>query len=193
VWSPLGSVAGFERGHQEPQLSVPRVIVTAKLASYGAATRELLPRMEHRQHRYLNNRAENSPQPTCQRERRMGQCQSPGQAPALSRGLWPDRMALPPPTSSLLSPCVPPGDGATFPDPARHHRHDHGRIRAERRSPGRPRCLVITSQPMHLTVPLTKPLCLRHTRGKSSARLPHEGDRAEGMPRLAHVRRCTQV
>jgi putative transposase len=51
---------------------VPRVIITDKLKSYGAALREILPSVEHRQHRYLNNRAENSHQPTRQRERRMG-------------------------------------------------------------------------------------------------------------------------
>src|SRR5262245_23244263 len=34
---------------------VPRVIVTDKLKSYGAAKREVLPSVEHRQHRYLNN------------------------------------------------------------------------------------------------------------------------------------------
>lgn len=39
---------------------VPRVVITDKLKSYGAALRELLPRVEHRQHRYLHNRAENS-------------------------------------------------------------------------------------------------------------------------------------
>jgi hypothetical protein len=37
---------------------VPRVIITDKLKSYGAAKREILPGVEHRQHRYLNNRAE---------------------------------------------------------------------------------------------------------------------------------------
>jgi putative transposase len=42
---------------------VPRVIITDKLKSSGAAKRELLPGVEHRQHRYLNNRAENSHQP----------------------------------------------------------------------------------------------------------------------------------
>src|ERR671919_1308770 len=60
--------------------SVPRVIITDKLQSYGAAKRELLPSVEHRQHRYLNNRAENSHQPTRQRERRMQRFKSPGQA-----------------------------------------------------------------------------------------------------------------
>jgi putative transposase len=56
---------------------VPRVIVTDKLKSYGAAKREILPGVEHRQHRYLNNRAENSHQPTRQRERRMQRFKSP--------------------------------------------------------------------------------------------------------------------
>jgi putative transposase len=39
---------------------VPRVIVTDKLRSYGVAQRQLLPGVEHRQSRYLNNRAENT-------------------------------------------------------------------------------------------------------------------------------------
>jgi putative transposase len=47
---------------------VPRVIITDKLKSYGAAKQEILPGVEHRQRRYLNNRAENSHQPTRQRE-----------------------------------------------------------------------------------------------------------------------------
>jgi putative transposase len=59
---------------------VPRVIITNQLNSYGAALRELLPSVEHRQHRYLNNRAEHSHQPTHQRERRIGRFKSPGHA-----------------------------------------------------------------------------------------------------------------
>jgi len=59
---------------------VPRVIITDKLQSYGATKREILPSVEHRQHRYLNNRAENSHQPTRQRERRMQGFKSPGHA-----------------------------------------------------------------------------------------------------------------
>ena len=58
----------------------PRVIITDKLRSYGAAKRVVLPRVVHRQSRYLNNRAENSHQPTRQRERRMRRFKSPGQA-----------------------------------------------------------------------------------------------------------------
>jgi putative transposase len=59
---------------------VPRVIVTDQLKSYGAAKREMLPSVEHRQHRYLDNRAENSHQPTRQRERTMRRFKSAGHA-----------------------------------------------------------------------------------------------------------------
>ena len=45
--------------------------MTDKLRSYGVAQRQLLPDVEHRQSRYLNNRAENSHRPTRRRERQM--------------------------------------------------------------------------------------------------------------------------
>ena len=61
---------------------VPRVIVTDKLQSYGVAHRQLLPKVEHRQSRHLNNRAENSHRPTRRRERQMQRFKSPGQAQA---------------------------------------------------------------------------------------------------------------
>ena len=50
---------------------VPRVLITDKLRSYGAARRRVLRSVEHRQSKYLNNRAENSHLPTRQRERAM--------------------------------------------------------------------------------------------------------------------------
>ena len=49
----------------------PRVIVTDKLRSYAAANNELGLNVEHRQHKGLNNRAENSHQPTRVREKVM--------------------------------------------------------------------------------------------------------------------------
>jgi putative transposase len=58
----------------------PRVMITDKLASYSAARREIMPGVEHRQHRRLNNRAENSHQPTRRRERIMKRFKSAGQA-----------------------------------------------------------------------------------------------------------------
>ena len=59
---------------------VPRVVITDKLASYAAALREVLPSVEHRRHKGLNNRAENSHQPTRERERRMRRFKDPGHA-----------------------------------------------------------------------------------------------------------------
>ena len=49
----------------------PRVVITDKLRSYGAAMREVLPHVDHRQHKGLNNRAENSHRPTRRREKVM--------------------------------------------------------------------------------------------------------------------------
>jgi putative transposase len=49
----------------------PRVVVTDRLASYIAPCAALLPNTVHRRDKGLNNRAENSRQPTRERERRM--------------------------------------------------------------------------------------------------------------------------
>jgi putative transposase len=61
------------------------VIVTGKLRSYAAAQRIVMPGIAHRQHRYLNNRAENSHQPTREREKRMRRFKSARHAQRLSR------------------------------------------------------------------------------------------------------------
>ncbi|MGW1902006.1 IS6 family transposase [Streptomyces hirsutus] len=60
--------------------AVPRVVVTDRLRSYGAAHREVMPSVKHRSHKGLNNRAENSHQPTRQRERAMKGFRSVGGA-----------------------------------------------------------------------------------------------------------------
>ncbi|MGV0029452.1 IS6 family transposase [Phormidesmis priestleyi] len=70
----------FFRKLLKKQGFVPRVIVTDKLKSYEAAKKQVMPNVEHRQHEGLNNRAENSHQPTRVRERRMRRFKSPGQA-----------------------------------------------------------------------------------------------------------------
>jgi putative transposase len=62
------------------QCRAPRVLITDKLASYGAAKKEIAPDVEHRKHKGLNNRAENSHQPTRRRERQMKRFKSAGQA-----------------------------------------------------------------------------------------------------------------
>ena len=63
----------------------PRVLVTDKLASYGVAHQRLIPGVEHRRSKYLNNRAENSPQPSRQRERAMKKFRSPAARSGSSR------------------------------------------------------------------------------------------------------------
>ena len=58
----------------------PGVLVTDKLAGYGVAHRELMPSVIDRQSTYLNTRAENSHQPTRQREPAMKPFTSPRHA-----------------------------------------------------------------------------------------------------------------
>lgn len=70
----------FFRKLLKKQGFVSRVIVTDRLKSYAAAKKQVIKSGEHRQHKGLNNRAENSHQPTRVRERRMQRFKSPGQA-----------------------------------------------------------------------------------------------------------------
>jgi putative transposase len=56
----------------------PKRFITDKLRSYGAAKREIAPGVEHRSHKGLNNRAENSHLPFRKRERAMQGYRSPG-------------------------------------------------------------------------------------------------------------------
>jgi putative transposase len=72
----------------------PRVMITGKLASYAAAKRGGMPGVGRRQHKGLNNRAENSHQPT-RRERIMKRFKSTGQA-QLSLGSRSSSKPLPP-------------------------------------------------------------------------------------------------
>jgi hypothetical protein len=55
------------------------VLITDTLQSYAAAKREIMPGVVHRQHKGLDNRAENSHQPTRRRERIMKRFKSPRQ------------------------------------------------------------------------------------------------------------------
>jgi putative transposase len=58
----------------------PRVVVTDKLASYPPALRRVLPQAEHRRHKGLNNRAENSHRPVPKRERVLQRFKLPAHA-----------------------------------------------------------------------------------------------------------------
>jgi putative transposase len=56
----------------------PRRMVTDKLGSYTAAHRQIMATVEHRSHKGLNNRAENSHLPLRRREQAMQGFRSPG-------------------------------------------------------------------------------------------------------------------
>ncbi len=58
----------------------PSVMITDKLPSYGAARRDMALKVEHRGYKGLNNRTENSHQPTRRRERIMKRFKSARQA-----------------------------------------------------------------------------------------------------------------
>jgi putative transposase len=112
---------------------VPRVSLTDKLKRYGVAKQELLPSVGHRQHRYVNNRAETSRQPTRQRERRMRGVQVTGTRPTLSLRAWSHRPTLPPKASPVVRPRVLSRDGGMIPHLAGHHEPSH-------------RCISVTIQ-----------------------------------------------
>lgn len=70
----------FQRRVGDAYPDEPRVAVTDKRASYGPAIKTVLPHIDQRKHKGLNNRAENSHQPTRQRERAMRRFKSLQQA-----------------------------------------------------------------------------------------------------------------
>ena len=56
----------------------PKRLITDKLGSYGAAKKQVMPGVEHRSHKGLNNRAENSHVPFRKRERILQHFRSAG-------------------------------------------------------------------------------------------------------------------
>ena len=74
------SAKRFFRRLLKGQGSTPWKLVTAKLKSYSAAHRNVMPSVAHDTRRYENNRAEVSHQPTRRRERQIQRFKSPGQA-----------------------------------------------------------------------------------------------------------------
>ena len=106
---------------------VPRVLVTDKLASYGPAHRVVMPSVQHRQSKYLNNRAENSHQPTRQRERAMKRFKS-----ARARATVPVRVqrhlaTFPSPSASAVGHRMATRDGRPLHRLEPDHRGGHDR------------------------------------------------------------------
>ena len=121
---------------------VPRVLITDKLGSYEAAKKEVMPSVEHRRHKRLNNRAENSHQPTRQRERGyplgVAALQVSWPCPTLFVRLWADPRALLPQTPPIPSRRVPSGACASIPGLERSHRPSDGSVVKQRKGNSRP-------------------------------------------------------
>jgi hypothetical protein len=101
----------------------PRVMVTDKRGSYDAAKREVMRGVEHRSHRGLNNRAENSHKPTRRRERIMKRFKSRRQLQRFVSIQDPIRQPLPHP---------PPRHFRQPPSRTARRRHEHvGRNRSD--------------------------------------------------------------
>ena len=65
-----------------PKVIRPKVIMTDKLKSHAATKRKVLPHVERRQSKHLNNPVEVSRQPTRRRERQMQRFKSARHATA---------------------------------------------------------------------------------------------------------------
>src|SRR5271168_1107096 len=122
------------------QRRAPRVLITDKLRSYAAAKREIMPGVEHRQHKGLNNRAENSHQPTRRRERIMKRFKSPQQVQRFLPPMIKSPMfsaaaetTTPPQTSSPAAPRPSP-PGPTSPASLWLHNHEYHRHRSAHRA-----------------------------------------------------------
>lgn len=62
------------------QFGEPRVVVIGKLRSYTKSVQAITPDADHRAHKGLNNRIENSHRPTRKQEKIFGRFKSPRQA-----------------------------------------------------------------------------------------------------------------
>jgi putative transposase len=82
------------KGQCVTQCVTPGVMITDKLRSYDAAKKEIMPGVEHRSHKGLNNRAENSHLAVRRRERGMIR-QVDTTMPAHRLHPWPDRQPFP--------------------------------------------------------------------------------------------------
>ena len=100
----------FFRKLLKKQGFVPRVIVTDKLKSYEAAKKQVVKNVEHRQHKGLNNRAENSLYSNSNATN--ATIQIPWSSPTMSLCIWTNPRPLPPETTSTncstLSPTTQP-------------------------------------------------------------------------------------
>ena len=94
---------------------MPRVLVTDKLASYEAAHRVVMPSVAHRRSKYLNNRAENSHQPTRQMRAGDETLQISQACPTVRVGVQRHFATFPGPSAPVVGGRLPTGDDQSLP------------------------------------------------------------------------------
>src|SRR6266446_860934 len=92
----------------------PRTVVTDKLRSYAAAKRDMMPGVAHHCGRRMNNRAENSHQPTRQRERQMQRFKSMRHAQGFLLGVQRGMQPVPAGTAHAVGVKLPRINGPTL-------------------------------------------------------------------------------
>ncbi len=117
------------------QCRTPRVLVTDKLRSYGVAHRDIIRSVEQRRSKYLNNRAENSHQPTRQRERAMKGFRSPGGPQQFLSVFSAISPHFRPRRHRLTAPPTPRPDDRPLHHLERDHRHARRRLTQHRHRP----------------------------------------------------------
>ena len=108
---------------------IPRVIITDTLQSDSAAKREVLPSMEHRQHRYWNTRAEHSHHPPPPTRTAHAGVEVARAGPAFPGRRWSDCPTCPAATSSRVRSGLPAREAAKMRHLAGHHAPPQGSIR----------------------------------------------------------------
>jgi hypothetical protein len=147
--------------------------------------------VEHRQHRYLNNRVENFHQPTRQRERRPAGIQVTGSRPALPRRVWAHHATFPSATPSVVRLPLPSRNAMQIRHLARTHHPPHRRIRVEVGGRHAPSCLMIMLAGNKLTKP-SRSWLTRPNRQSLHALLSDPGSSAKTLPsRLPSPSHCS--
>jgi hypothetical protein len=128
---------------------VPRVLVTDKLGSYAAAQRQVLRSVEHRQAKYLNNRAKNSP-PTDPATRTSHETVhlNPARATVPLR-LQRHLPTLPTPPLPTHRRGLPPRDGYPIHHLEPDHRHGHNSSLTQHQGSPQPADLASTTKQAH--------------------------------------------
>jgi putative transposase len=137
---------------------VPRVLVTDKLASYGVTHRRLMRSVEHRRSKHLNNRAENSHQPTRQRGTSHETVHLTRARPAVPGRVQRHLPALPTWPPPTRRPGIPTRNDRPIYHLERGHRHGHsGLTQATQTDPSDPTMPVPPDNFSKLTVPGAAP------------------------------------